>query len=363
MGGFGGISLPNITEQSLDDAKERRQILNYLSMLEEKLRYLFSNISIEDNFSEAGKQEYQQTVYKLEMNIEDTATTLGNKISRVSDDVDDCFSEIEQTNDRISLVVKGDTASSITLTEDMIQLMSAEVRLNAEMKIYDTEEGNKYGGYLCYGTGDNGEDDTIGVMLSSKDQDSYFIATDGGVRMTYNDSTAVYCSGSGAVMVDSGDRVTWDGNFYCDNEGNLGKSKSPWDTLYAQSVPIEDSDRNKKNSISYDIEKYEELFKRLKPAVFKLNSGKSGRLHMGMISQDVEDAMNEIGMDSMEFAGFVKSPRYGTELVDGKEVETDEIVSYDYALRYGEFTSLNTHMIQKLMKRVDELENKLEALS
>jgi hypothetical protein len=84
---------------------------------------------------------------------------------------------------------------------------------------------------------------------------------------------------------------------------------------------------------------------------------------MGMISQDVEDAMNEIGMDSMEFAGFVKSPRYGTKIVEGKEVETDEIVGYDYALRYGEFTSLNTHMIQKLMARVDELEKKLEALS
>ena len=58
MASYGSIQLPNINEQSLDDRKERKQILNYLAMLDEKLRYMFQNIDIEDNFSEGAKKQY-----------------------------------------------------------------------------------------------------------------------------------------------------------------------------------------------------------------------------------------------------------------------------------------------------------------
>lgn len=33
-----------------------------------------------------------------------------------------------------------------------------------------------------------------------------------------------------------------------------------------------------------------------------------------------------------------------------------------YKLRYGEFISLNTHMIQKLYRRITKLENELQSL-
>ena len=93
-----------------------------------------------------------------------------------------------------------------------------------------------------------------------------------------------------------------------------------------------------------------------------MNNGTSDRYHIGFISQDVESAMEEIGMDSKAFAGFIKSPVY-EEDEKGKEIEGGNVVDHRYGLRYEEFIALNTHMIQKLMARVSELESKLEALS
>ena len=121
-------------------------------------------------------------------------------------------------------------------------------------------------------------------------------------------------------------------------------------------------DERRKNSIEYDLTAYEGLFDRLKPTQFKMNNGTSDRFHIGFISQDVEKALDEVGLNSLDFAGFIKSPVY-KEDKKGREIEGSEIVDYRYGLRYEEFIALNTHMIQKLMARVSELESKLEALS
>ena len=97
------------------------------------------------------------------------------------------------------------------------------------------------------------------------------------------------------------------------------------------------SDRGIKNSIDYDMEKYEEMFSGLRPCGYKYNSQNGGGKHLGFIAQEV-DAVAPSG-----FGGVAKGEYY--------------------SLDYNSFIALNTHMIQKLMKRVDELENKLEALS
>ena len=77
----------------------------------------------------------------------------------------------------------------------------------------------------------------------------------------------------------------------------------------------------------------------------------SNRYHMGFISQDVEAAIEDSGMTSLDFAGFIKSPQ-----VDEDGVATGE---YNYALRYGEFIALNTLKIKKLEQRIASLEAQL----
>ena len=125
---------------------------------------------------------------------------------------------------------------------------------------------------------------------------------------------------------------------------SCGTSARRWSAVYADSSEITTSDRNRKNNISYDLSAYDVLFQALKPCSFRYNNGESGRTHLGLISQDVEEAMEAAGLTSLDFAGFVKSP---DEEAEG---------GYVYSLRYEEFISLCILEIQRLDQRVRELE-------
>lgn len=107
------------------------------------------------------------------------------------------------------------------------------------------------------------------------------------------------------------------------------------------------SDRRVKNSIKIGLEMYEDFFMALKPSSFKYNVGNSDRFHLGFIAQDVEQAMNDVGLCSSDLAVLVKEPV--------KEVLDDGITDYRYSLRYGELIALNTHMIQKLYRMIESL--------
>ena len=117
---------------------------------------------------------------------------------------------------------------------------------------------------------------------------------------------------------------------------------------------IYSSDKNVKNSIDYDLSRYRQFLLDLKPCRFKYNEGQSGRYHIGMIAQDVEQSLYDNGIDSTEFSGWCKAPIRDEE---------HNIVGYTYGLRYDAIIPLNTMMIQELVKRLDALETKLEGIA
>lgn len=155
---------------------------------------------------------------------------------------------------------------------------------------------------------------------------------------------------------------------FCPNVTNnvpLGLSDKLWKVVYAKTGTINTSDRTKKHDIKDLSEVYEKLFLNLQPKSFIFNDG--DRVHIGAISQDVEDAMQELGIEPRQFAGFCKDIRYEyTEYneEDGTPVESSKVpckdedgnIIYDYALRYQEFIFLTVHMVQKLWNRVEILE-------
>lgn len=470
---YGGLQMPKIDEYKLDDKKERKQILNYLALLDEKLRYMFQNIDIEENLSadsqkmffrygediknlikdtEGNFSLFEQTINGISSAVQDvdgnvsllqqtaeslsssiasaegkistleqtaagisssvataegnistlqqTASSLTTRIANAEGDI----SSVEQTADKIDwIVASGTSGTNFTLTSRMAKLVAENVditgfvtfndlsrsgktsingdnidtgKISAEfinlgdlMEVHRTDTSSIVGGYIGYGSGDDGDNaSTQGIMMMDKNKYNYFIVTTSGVRMTYDEYTAVYCIDGGVYMVagDYGTRLDDTNGNFCptvDDDQLLGKSTRLWQGIYAGNATIQTSDRRKKNSIEYDMEKYEDFFRRLKPTQYKLNNGDSGRYHVGFISQDVEEAMAEAGLDSLDFAGFIKTPVHEKELPNGDYDETTPIIDHKYALRYGEFVALNTHMIQKLMARITELENKLEALS
>lgn len=134
-----------------------------------------------------------------------------------------------------------------------------------------------------------------------------------------------------------------------DNDLSLGASSYRWSQVYAATSTISTSDREKKKDISYDLRKYDKLFDNLRPASFKFKNGKSGRTHIGLIAQDVEDILGDVGLDAKKFAAFCKDPHVNEhDIPDG---------TYDYGLRYEEFIGLLIRQVQMLKERVKALED------
>lgn len=178
--------------------------------------------------------------------------------------------------------------------------------------------GSSWGGFEC-ARGSDGSGYTYGAKMYGSDSDFYFIATNRGVRMQSDGESFVVTS-----------------------------------TRIVASTDVEtSSDKRLKNNISSDLDRYVPFFMRLQPSVYRFNSGRSGRFHTGFIAQEVEDALRDSGLSTQDFAGLVKC----SGLDDAHSKYADE-----YSLRYAEFISLNTYMIQRLYRRIDELEQKLQAL-
>lgn len=112
---------------------------------------------------------------------------------------------------------------------------------------------------------------------------------------------------------------------------------------------IYSSDKNVKNSIDYDLSRYRQFLLDLKPCRFKYNEGQSGRYHIGMIAQDMEQSLADNGIAASEFSGWCKMP-----IRD----ENHNITGYTYGIRYDSLIPLNTLMIQELVKRVEALEKR-----
>lgn len=179
----------------------------------------------------------------------------------------------------------------------------------------------------------------------------------------------------GVVLGSGAFRDAGDGNI------NLGASNHRFATVFAKTGSINTSDRNEKNTIAdIDPEQAEKLIMGLKPSTFKFNDGTSGRTHWGIISQDIEELLPQIGMTDMDFAGFIKSPKTEDYYEDVSETVTDEETGeektvtrkelktrtvegeYVYALRYSEFISPLICMVQKQQKQIENLERRLSAL-
>lgn len=176
-----------------------------------------------------------------------------------------------------------------------------------------------------------------------------------------NNTTPTFLHGAGYQLDISG-------AFICPNVSNqmsCGTKNKLWTTVFSKTGAINTSDRTKKHDIKDLTEVYEKLFLKLQPKSFVFNNG--DRVHIGAISQDVEDAMQELGIVAEEFAGFCKDIRYEYTAYneeDGTPVESSKVpckdedgnIIYDYALRYQEFIFLTVHMVQKLWNRVEILE-------
>ena len=121
---------------------------------------------------------------------------------------------------------------------------------------------------------------------------------------------------------------------------SLGSPNHRFTSIFSKDPTIYTSDRNEKCNISYISKMYENIFLKLKPVTYNFKDGTSARTHTGFIAQDIENTLNELGLDTRFWAAVCK---------DKKETGNGFI----YGLRYDELIALNTHMIQKLYQKME----------
>ena len=122
---------------------------------------------------------------------------------------------------------------------------------------------------------------------------------------------------------------------YVDVQGTFKTNGNAW---------ISSSDVKVKNTITDFSEEYSVMFDNLKPRTFKYNDGTSNRIHSGFIVQEVVSAIKTAGLTTKDVAAVCA---FG----DPNDSTTE------WGLRYEELISLNTWEIQKLKRRVAELES------
>ncbi len=120
-----------------------------------------------------------------------------------------------------------------------------------------------------------------------------------------------------------------------------------WDGNVTATTFVQSSDKRLKDNIESLDNNYERFFMNLQPSTFTLKQDETNKTHIGFIAQDVEQALINSELTKDDFAGLVT-----------QENGEDE----SYYLCYDEFISLNTHMIQKLYQRIEQLEDRIKEL-
>lgn len=114
------------------------------------------------------------------------------------------------------------------------------------------------------------------------------------------------------------------------------------------------SDERLKNSIK-KLDEFDNVYFDLSPISFKYNNGNSGRQHFGFTAQSVQKSLEKYGYTTQDFGGVV-------QMTASSDEEEYQGIEDPMGLRYDEFIAWNTHMIQKLYKKVELQEETINEL-
>ena len=154
---------------------------------------------------------------------------------------------------------------------------------------------------------------------------------------------------------------------------NSGGSSYRWANVYSKTSLNVSSDIKIKKDLTRIDDRYVELFDLVQPYSYKFIDGTSGRTHTGFISQHVESAAKEVGLDPLELAFFCKDPMVEDKLdSDGNVIGTAPVLNengeqeYFYSLRYEEYIAIMAEKIKRLEaqynSKIEELEKRLQRL-
>lgn len=314
---------------------------------------------VEHEYSSDGyvTREFNRQLAKVRSSITKTAENIELKI----EDVNGSVTSLSQTVDGITTRVQNAEGSITTVQQTASGLSTTVSDLSGKYtSLKQTVDGFDFTGLVTFTDLNNELADypTESDLRRGRTTISGDCITTGLVSLDYLDIS----NGYGSLTIESGStgiygtkgpcltgpvsyiyfivtnkacRMTADNNNFYVSETRV----------HSDTVIDVDSDARLKNTVEYDLAgQYGDFYQRLRPCRFKYNNGTSDRFHTGFIAQEVEQAITNGGLTSQELAALVKDK-------EGM-----------YSIRYAELIALNTAMIQKLMTRVDELEERLKKL-
>ena len=328
------------------------QTRSLISKTAEEIRLEVAGVEDEISYIQLDLESITSRVQDAEGNIstlEQTATSLRSEISGKLDS-DEAQSLIDQTLEGIELSVSSSGGSTtFRLTADGVLLSTKTLDLTVDaVNISGTlTAGALRGGTVSLLT--SAERVAGGIDITGASTSTYAIElySNGALRLEAYGGAAYLGSDNGA-SIEVSDRIWMNDHMYpSDPEAyNCGNNNYPWAVVSAVDVYVDGtavtSDRNKKHDIFYGLDAYDALFDALRAVGYKLNNGKSDRVHIGMIAQEVEEALLLCGLTNQDFAAVVR--------------EIAEDGTERYFLRYMEFIGLLIDQVQKLKARVARLE-------
>lgn len=269
---------------------------------------------------------------------------------------------LEITNDNISGTIKADKIEAVTVVLKDLSIdgklyfgYKTEYYINANYLEDDyylklpglsiSEQEAIFNGRIEAGKGYIGgwQIDFMGLIY----EDSY----DGSSSRVTPDFISMYQNGQLAAMKPG--LIQFNQNTTLYDEGvstyyRYGYVSADWlDIIDAAESNLTSDERIKNNIESLD-DRYECFFDLLSSKRYKYNFGTSNRYHTGFIAQEVVDALEKSGLNTLDFAAV---------MLDNPGTEEE-----CWKLRRDEFVSLNTWQIQKAKVRIAELEDRIATL-
>lgn len=254
---------------------------------------------------------------------------------------------VSMLNDDIELkVTDGTNTTRMNIDPSILKIYAASrIRLNSKSSV-QIAEGSSY---------------SAGILLGN----SYTVAksincywSDGSIHDLVSNNKSGQASYFGPADIDEATTTYIRGKYvrlYNHSGGGvyLGSSGSTAIT----------SDRNLKKDILDIDDKYLDFFDRLRPVTYKYDcpENKGHRDHVGFVAQEVEEALQNSGLTTEQFAGLViekdvtLSHDYDSSSTDEDNAANEQHYDTLYSLRYEEFISLLVKKVQSLQEQIDQL--------
>ena len=222
-------------------------------------------------------------------------------------------------------------------------------------------------GYLCLYNNNGSQLSSVQLPTSSGGGGTTYSAGSGisisgaTISVDYNDLYVkkIYHSSDTSLYVEvTTNAARYFGCNY-DQGLNLGDANCKWKNIWGKNGNITGSDEELKMQMSKinDIPNIESIYMKLNPIKYKYKNFDSeenhDRFHFGFGARETEKIFNENNLDTSDYGLICKD-------ILIKPNKAGNIV--EYALRYGEFIALNTHMTQKAHHRIDSLESENQSL-